>query len=83
MLVGGIDSFIEPWLLDTLETAGRVRSSVNADGFSPAEGAAFLLLRASIAWKGLPPFGLSAKLRAGILLFAAIAILLFAERSVR
>ena len=41
-------------------------------------GAAFLLLRASIAWKGLPPFGLSAKLRAGILLFAAIAILLFA-----
>jgi two-component system nitrogen regulation sensor histidine kinase NtrY len=41
-------------------------------------GAAFLLIRACIAWKGLPPFGLSAKLRAGILLFAGIAIVLFA-----
>lgn len=41
-------------------------------------GAAFLLLRASLAWKGLPPFGVSAKLRSGILLFAAMAIVLFA-----
>jgi two-component system nitrogen regulation sensor histidine kinase NtrY len=41
-------------------------------------GAALLLMRAWLAWKGLPPFGLSAKLRAGILLFAGIAIVLFA-----
>ncbi|MBP7514296.1 MAG: HAMP domain-containing protein [Flavobacteriales bacterium] len=41
-------------------------------------GAAFLLLRAGMAWRGIPPFNLSAKLRAGIMLFAGIAIVLFA-----
>ncbi len=41
-------------------------------------GAAFLLLRACMAWRGVPPFDLSAKLRAGIMLFAGIAIVLFA-----
>ena len=39
---------------------------------------AFLLLRASLAWEGLPTLGVGAKLRTGILLFASLAILLFA-----
>ncbi len=59
VLVGGVDSFIEPWLLDTLESAGRVRSSVNGDGFSPAEGAAFLLL-GDPARRAAPPLAVLA-----------------------
>lgn len=54
VLVGGVDSFIEPYLLDTLEAGQRIRNSVNADGFSPAEGAAFLLL-GSPARRRAPP----------------------------
>ena len=38
----------------------------------------FLLIRSLIAWKGRPPFGVGGKLRTGILLFAGLAIVLFA-----
>lgn len=41
-------------------------------------GGGFLLLRTALAWRGLPPFGVATKLRAGILLMACIAIALFA-----
>jgi 3-oxoacyl-[acyl-carrier-protein] synthase-1 len=44
VLVGGVDSLVDPYVLGTLDLQGRVRNSVNNDGFSPAEGAAMLLL---------------------------------------
>lgn len=44
VLVGGVDSLIDLYVLGTLDMQGRVRNEVNSDGFSPGEGAAFLLL---------------------------------------
>lgn len=44
VLVGGVDSLVDPYVLGTLDLQGRVRNSVNNDGLSPAEGAAMLLL---------------------------------------
>lgn len=44
VLVGGVDSFIDPYVLAGLEMELRVLSSNNSDGFAPSEGAAFLLL---------------------------------------
>ncbi len=32
------------YVLGTLDLQGRIRTEVNSDGFSPSEGAAFLLL---------------------------------------
>lgn len=44
MLVGGVDSLVDLYVLGTLDMEGRIRNEVNSDGFSPSEGAAFLLL---------------------------------------
>ncbi|MCX7108934.1 MAG: beta-ketoacyl synthase N-terminal-like domain-containing protein [Proteobacteria bacterium] len=44
VLVGGVDSLIDLYVLGTLDMQGRIRTEVNSDGFSPGEGAAFLLL---------------------------------------
>lgn len=57
VLVGGVDSLIDLYLLGTLDMQGRIRNEINSDGFSPGEGAAFLLLTlASTAIKkGLQP----------------------------
>lgn len=44
ILVGGIDSLVDLYVLGTLDMQGRIRNEVNSDGFSPGEGAAFLLL---------------------------------------
>lgn len=44
MLVGGVDSLVDLYVLGTLDLQGRVRNEVNSDGFTPSEGAAFLLL---------------------------------------
>ena len=44
VLVGGVDSFIDPNVLATLEMEGRLLFSGNTDGFAPSEGAAFILL---------------------------------------
>jgi 3-oxoacyl-[acyl-carrier-protein] synthase I len=44
ILVGGVDSLVDLYVLGTLDLQGRIRNAVNSDGFSPAEGAAFLLL---------------------------------------
>lgn len=46
VLVGGIDSLIDLYVLASLELDGRVRNAANNDAFSPGEGAAFLLLSA-------------------------------------
>ena len=43
-IVGGIDSFVDLYILGTLEMQGRIRSDRNADGFAPGEGAGFCLL---------------------------------------
>lgn len=57
MLVGGVDSLVDLYVLGTLDLEGRIRNEVNSDGFSPSEGAAFLLLaRATTAReRGLLP----------------------------
>ncbi len=57
VLVGGVDSLVDLYVLGTLDMEGRIRNEVNSDGFSPAEGAAFLLLTTAgmAAAKGLVP----------------------------
>jgi 3-oxoacyl-[acyl-carrier-protein] synthase-1 len=44
VLLGGVDSLIDLYVLGTLDMQGRIRNEINSDGFSPGEGAAFLLL---------------------------------------
>lgn len=57
VLVGGVDCLVDLYVLGTLDLEGRIRNEVNSDGFSPSEGAAFLLLaRAEAAARhGLAP----------------------------
>ncbi len=43
-LVGGIDTYIDPYILATLDLDKRVKSDAHLDGFIPGEGAAFVLL---------------------------------------
>jgi 3-oxoacyl-[acyl-carrier-protein] synthase-1 len=44
VLIGGVDSLIDLYVMGTLDLQGRIRNSSNPDGFAPGEGAAFLLL---------------------------------------
>jgi len=44
VVVGGVDTFLDPLLLLALDEEGRILASVVRDGFIPGEGAAFLLL---------------------------------------
>lgn len=44
ILVGGLDSLVDLYVLAALDRAGRIRGETVSDGFSPAEGAAFLLV---------------------------------------
>lgn len=44
VLVGGVDSLVDLYVLGTLDLQARIRNEVNSDGCSPSEGAAFLLL---------------------------------------
>lgn len=44
VLVGGVDSLVDLYVLGTLDLAQRVRGETISDGFTPSEGAAFLLL---------------------------------------
>ncbi|MDE1949435.1 MAG: hypothetical protein KGI35_12520 [Burkholderiales bacterium] len=57
VLVGGVDSLVDPYVLGTLDLQGRVRNEVSNDGLTPGEGAAFVLLcRAeTAAARGLEP----------------------------
>ena len=57
VLVGGVDCLVDLYVLGTLDMQGRIRNEVNSDGFSPAEGAAFLLLTlaSTAATQGLKP----------------------------
>ena len=56
-VAGGIDSYVDPYTLATLDFEGRVKSRVHLDGFIPGEGAAFLLLasRPAATAAGLRP----------------------------
>lgn len=44
VLAGGVDTYLDAYVLGTLDLAGRVRHDDNSDGFAPGEGAALLLL---------------------------------------
>jgi 3-oxoacyl-[acyl-carrier-protein] synthase-1 len=44
MIVGGVDSYLDLYLLGTLDAEGRILGNGVMDGFIPGEGAAFLLL---------------------------------------
>lgn len=44
VLVGGVDSLIDLYVLGTLDREQRIRNATTSDGFSPGEGAAALLL---------------------------------------
>ena len=49
VLVGGVDSYLDLYLLSTLDMHDRVLADGVMDGFCPGEGAAFLLLASSQA----------------------------------
>lgn len=49
MLVGGVDSLIDLYLLGSFDRDGRIRGETVSDGFTPGEGAAFLLLASEAA----------------------------------
>lgn len=44
VVAGGIDTYLDPYVLGTLDAEARVKSRANLDGFIPGEGAAFVLL---------------------------------------
>lgn len=44
VVIGGVDSYLDLHLLATLDMEDRIRAMGNFDGFTPGEGAAFLLL---------------------------------------
>jgi len=44
VLVGGVDSYLDPALLSILDSEKRILAENISDGFAPGEGAAFLLL---------------------------------------
>jgi 3-oxoacyl-[acyl-carrier-protein] synthase-1 len=46
-VVGGLDSYHDPYVLGTLQAADRVLTEESMDGLIPGEGAAFLLLTSS------------------------------------
>ncbi len=56
VLVGGVDTYIDLYVLGTLDLQKRVRTEMNADGFAPGEGAGFVLLASAEAARehGLP-----------------------------
>lgn len=49
VLVGGIDSYLDLYLLATLDQEDRILADGVMDGFAPGEGAGFLLLASSTA----------------------------------
>ncbi|MCG8314935.1 MAG: hypothetical protein MI976_17130 [Pseudomonadales bacterium] len=44
VLIGGIDSYLDLYLLASLDMESRILSTTTMDGFVPGEGAAFILL---------------------------------------
>lgn len=44
VLIGGVDSLVDLHLLGSFDRAERIRGETISDGFSPSEGAAFILL---------------------------------------
>lgn len=54
VLVGGVDSYWDPYLLAKLDADTRLNVRDNPDGFNPGEGAAFLLLASERVKARLP-----------------------------
>jgi 3-oxoacyl-[acyl-carrier-protein] synthase-1 len=48
VIVGGVDTYLDLYLLGTLDMEGRILAEGVMDGFIPGEGAGFLLLTADI-----------------------------------
>lgn len=55
VIVGGVDSFLDPKLLSELDAEGRILGPQVMDGFIPGEGAAFLVLKPQGAVTASPP----------------------------
>lgn len=58
-LVGGVDSYLDPEVLEALDESGQLHSPSNAWGFIPGEGAGFCLLTSVLSADryGSPPLG--------------------------
>jgi 3-oxoacyl-[acyl-carrier-protein] synthase-1 len=56
-IAGGVDTYLDLFVLGTLNAAGRVKSQTTLDGFVPGEGAAFVLVTsaANAAARGWKP----------------------------
>lgn len=57
VIVGGVDTFLDLYLLGTLDSGNRILGSAVMDGFIPGEGAGFLVIttRKEAAKRGLAP----------------------------
>jgi 3-oxoacyl-[acyl-carrier-protein] synthase-1 len=44
VIVGGVDTFLDPYLLGTLDSQNRLLGAESGDGFIPSESAAFVVL---------------------------------------
>jgi 3-oxoacyl-[acyl-carrier-protein] synthase-1 len=67
VVVGGVDTYRDLYVLGTLDVEGRVKSESNLDGFIPGEGAAFLLVSrpGTAAAAGKRPVGVISAFAAG------------------
>lgn len=67
VLVGGLDSLVDLYLLGSFDRDRRIRGETVSDGFTPGEGAAFLLLASEAALRkhGLAPLARVAGCGAG------------------
>jgi 3-oxoacyl-[acyl-carrier-protein] synthase-1 len=52
VIVGGVDTYFDPWLLEQLSIEGRILGDDVMDGFIPSEGAAFVSLTSSKPLRG-------------------------------
>lgn len=57
VLVGGIDSYFDPDVLEALDQERRLHSMTTENGFIPAEGAAFVVLSARRSCRGRFRYG--------------------------
>ena len=56
-LVGGVDSYMDPLILEGLDRSGQLHSGSNRWGFCPGEGAGFCLLVSEEAARGMESLG--------------------------
>jgi len=67
IIVGGVDTYVDLYLLGTLDMEGRILGSTVMDGFVPGEGAGFILLTSDVQAKSdnLSPLAMLSQVSTG------------------